>query len=217
MKILEMRPVSYNGRMDKISSGRVREVKTTLAAQVPKGSRVLEIGCGTGELASLLVEQGCVVAGFDLNPSMVKTAEKRIETDGLEGKFSVKRMGIEGMDGFPDSNFDAVVSTLVFSELNNNERRFALEHAARVLRPGGHIVIADEVVPRKAMRRFLHAAVRLPLLVATYLVTGASTRPVDDLSGQMSEVGFCVVKETRSHGDSFAIVFGFKKEKEDTS
>jgi demethylmenaquinone methyltransferase/2-methoxy-6-polyprenyl-1,4-benzoquinol methylase len=217
MKILEMRPRSYDQRMEKISRGRVRAVKEAAAGEVLKGSHVLEIGCGTGELASLIVERGCIVEGFDLSPLMVKTAEKRIEKDDLTGKFSITHMGVDGMDGFPGENFDAVVSTLVLSELNDDERRFALKHAARVLRPGGCIIIADEVVPRTALRRLVHNIARLPLLAITYLVSGKSTYPIDDLAREISEVGFVVGKEVRSHGDSFTMVVGFKKQKQDKS
>jgi demethylmenaquinone methyltransferase/2-methoxy-6-polyprenyl-1,4-benzoquinol methylase len=148
MKILEMRPKSYDERIDRISRGRVRAIKEAVAGEVPEGSHVLEIGCGTGELAALIIERDCTVEGFDLSPSMVRVAEERIKTDNLNGKFSVRQVGVEAMDGFAGENFYSVVSTLVFSELNDDERRFALKHAARILRPGGSIVIADEVVPQ---------------------------------------------------------------------
>lgn len=212
MKILEMRPRSYDQRMEKVSRGRIRAVKEAVAVEVSEKSHVLEIGCGTGELAGLIIERGCTVEGFDLSPSMVEMAEKRIQTDNLKGKFSVKQMGVEGMDSFLSENFDAVVSTLVFSELNDDERRFALKQACRVLKPGGCIIIADEVVPQTAARRFFHTIFRLPLLAVTYLVSTQSTRPINDLAGKITEVGFIVEKEVRSHGDSFAMVVGRKKE-----
>jgi demethylmenaquinone methyltransferase/2-methoxy-6-polyprenyl-1,4-benzoquinol methylase len=210
MKILEMRPRSYDRRIDKISRGRVRLVKEAVAAEIIDGSRVLEIGCGTGELASMLVKRGCAVEGFDLSPSMVKAARERIETEILKDKFTVNEMGIEGMDSLPDAKFDAVVSTLVFSELSDDERRFALKHAARVLKRGGQIIVADEVVPRTAWRRIIQSVVRLPLVALTYLVSRTSTRPIADLVAEMTEAGFAIKKEVRSHGDAFAIVVGFK-------
>jgi demethylmenaquinone methyltransferase/2-methoxy-6-polyprenyl-1,4-benzoquinol methylase len=126
-------------------------------------------------------------------------------------------MGVDGMDGLTDANFDFVVSTLVFSELNDDERRFALKHAARVLRPGGRLIIADEVVPKSALRRLVHHIARLPLFAATYLVSGKSTHPINDLAREINAAGFIVEKESRSRGDSFAIVVGFKKEEENTS
>lgn len=211
MKILEMRPRSYDRRMQKASRGRTRQMKEKIAGQMPEKSHVLEIGCGTGELAGFMVERGCTVEGFDLSPSMVGAAMERIEKENLSGRFSVKCMGVEGMDDFPDENFDAVVSTLALSELSDDERGFALKHASRILKPGGRLVIADEVVPRTKVRRFIHSMARLPLLILTYLITGTSTRPISGLSGQIKETGLSVRKEERSQGDSFAFVIALKE------
>jgi len=208
MKILEMRPRSYDQKMDKISRGRVRAAKEAVAGEVPEGSHVLEIGCGTGELASLLILRGATVEGFDLSPSMIRTAKERIETENLSEKFSVTQMGVDGMDRFQDEQFDAIVSTLVFSELSDDERRFALEQAKRILKPDAAIIIADEVMPKTSFRRILHTVIRLPMLLATYLVSSSSTRPIPDLSGEMTGAGFFIQKEIRSHGDSFAMVVG---------
>jgi len=211
MKIIEMRPRSYDKQMDKVSQGRIRTIKESVASEVPAKSHVLEIGCGTGELASMMIQRTCTVEGFDLSPSMVKTAQERIESEHLKGKLNVNIMGIDGMDVFPDSHFDAIVSTLVFSELNDDERRFAIKHSERVLKPGGYIVIADEVVPRSVTRRIMHSIVRLPLLALTYLVSGHTTRPLADLAGEIIQMGFIINKEVRGHGDSFAMVVGRKQ------
>ena len=214
MKILEKRPKSYDRRMDKISRGRIRSIKEQVAGCVPTGSHVLEIGCGTGELAGLMIRRGCTVEAFDLNPFMVKAAIERIETENLKGKFSVKESGVEQMDGFSSEQYDAVVSTLVFSELNVDERRFALKHAARVLKPKGRLIIADEVVPRRKVHRLIHALARLPMLAATYIVSGQSTQPINNLAGEIADAKIIVEKEERRQADSFAIVVGFKKERE---
>jgi demethylmenaquinone methyltransferase/2-methoxy-6-polyprenyl-1,4-benzoquinol methylase len=216
MKILEMRPKSYDRQMDRISGGRVRAAKETVAGEVPKGSRVLEIGCGTGELAGLIIRRGATVEGFDLSPSMIRTATERIQTENLAKRFSVSRMGVDGMDRFQNDQFDTVVSTLVFSELSDDERRFALKHAKRILKPGGMIIIADEVVPKTLFRKILHAIIRFPLLALTYLVSSSSTRPIPDLSGELIQAGFSIQKEIRSHGDSFAMITGVKQKGEKT-
>ena len=214
MKILEMRPRSYDQRMDKVSRGRVRAMKVAVANEIAEGSHVLEIGCGTGELASMIIERDCTVEGFDLSPSMVEATTGGIETEDLERSFRVSEMGVEGMDGFQDSSFDAVVSTLVFSELSDDERRFALKHAARVLKQGGLIVIADEVIPDTPLRRIGHAVLRFPLVLLTYFVSSRSTRPLADLRGELERAGFSIIKEERSQGGAFAMLVGHKQ-KED--
>jgi cyclopropane fatty-acyl-phospholipid synthase-like methyltransferase len=205
MKILEARPRSYDRRISQLSRRWARAMKEQVAAAVRPGSKVLEIGCGTGELASLLVSSGCTVDAFDLSPSMVAAARERIAGEGLEGRLTVQQMGVEAMDTMPHGVYDAVVSTLVFSELADSERRFALRHAHKLLRADGRLVIADEVVPRSPSRRMLQALFRLPMVAATYLITRSSTRPVKDLAGEVSAAGFVVQKEQRSHGDTFAI------------
>ena len=144
--------------------------------------------------------------------SQALAAGERIEAEGLAGEFTASKMGVDGMDSLPAGSFDAVVSTLVFSELNDDERRFALKHAARVLKPGGRIIIADEVVPRAGGQRFVQNMVRLPMLAVTYLVSSSVTGPIKDLAGEMETAGFRIVKEERSHGDSFIIITGIKQE-----
>jgi demethylmenaquinone methyltransferase/2-methoxy-6-polyprenyl-1,4-benzoquinol methylase len=206
MKILEGSPRSYDRRMDRASRGRVRAIKESVAEAVPPEARVLEIGCGTGELAAMLIDRGAVVDAFDASPTMIELVRGRIEDEGLHEKLKVRHMGVDGMDGLPAGDYDAVVSTLVFSELSADERAYALEHSARILKPGGLLVIADEVVPRKAASRLLQSAVRLPMLAATYLASRASTQPIGDLAGEVAQAGFHVDKERRSHGDAFAVV-----------
>lgn len=214
MKILEMRPRSYDKRIDKISSGRVRAIKEAVVREIEKGSYVLDIGCGTGELASMLVKQSCRVEGFDLSPGMVEAAKERIETENLAKHFTLREMGVENMDNLPGDKFDAVVATLVFSELSDDERRFALKHAQRVLRSGARLIIADEVVPRKKVYRLIHFLARIPLVAITFLVSRRLTRPIAHLAEEMKSAGFDIDMEQRSQAEAFTLVIGRKKNSE---
>ncbi len=164
MKILEKRPVSYDRRMNKFSFGQIKSVKEKVVREIPDNSRVLEIGCGTGELATMLIGRGATVTAFDANPAMVAVARERINNQDIKDKLNIREMGVEGMDSLPSAIYDAVVATLVFSEFSDDERRFALRHSLRVLKPDGVLVVADEVVPRKAFLKLLHSLVRLPII-----------------------------------------------------
>jgi len=214
MKILEGRPRSYDRRMDELSRGRVRAMKRAVASEIPPGTRVLEVGCGTGELAALICARGATVEALDRSSSMLAVAARRIEEEGLDGRLTLREMGVEGMDGLEERAYGAVVSTLVLSELTDDERRYALEHAFRVLEPGGLLVIADEVSPRSRAGRLLHALTRVPVLAATYLVSGASTRPIPNLPGEVLGAGFTIEKEERSQGDAFAVLVAHRPAKE---
>ena len=210
MKILEGRPRDYDRLMIRLSRGRVGEVKESVAAEIPPGARVLEIGCGTGELAEMMIARGAAVDGFDASPDMVRAAEERINREGLSGRFTVREMGVSEMDSLGESAYDVVVSTLVLSELSDDERKYALRQSARILKPLGIMVIADEAAPRTPGRKLIHTLVRIPLLAATYLVSRASTRPLTDINGDLSESGFILEKEIRSHGDAFTLAVARK-------
>lgn len=205
MKILERRPASYDRRMDRASGGRIRRIKSALAALVPTGAQVLELGCGTGELAALVLARGATVEGFDRSPSMVAVAQQRIESEGLASRLTVRQMGVDGMDGLDRARYDVVLASLVLSELSDDERRYALRHCRRVLRPDGQLLVADEVWPRGRIRRLLHGVARAPLALATYLVSSATTRPLEDLPAELHRAGFELRSEERSHGDAFAL------------
>jgi len=212
MRLLEGRPRSYDRRMDRVSGGRVRALKEAVAAAVPTGARVLEMGCGTGELLVLLAGRGATVVGFDVSPAMLAVARERIEAADLSGRVAVREHGVEGLDGLDPGAWDAVVSTLVLSELTDDERRFALREAHRVLAPGGRLLVVAEVVPGSRLRRAVQTAVRAPLLALTWLSSRGVTRPVADLTGEVRGAGFVIDRNERSHGDAVAFLVAHRPE-----
>ncbi len=214
MKILEGRPPSYDRRINQASGGRVAAMKKAVVKEVPKGAHVLEVGCGTGELGAMLCADGCTVDGFDFSPAMVKEANRRIVDDKLAKCLSVREMGVDGMDGIEEGLYDAVVATLSLSELTDGERRFALQHAFRVLKPGGTLVVADEVLPKAAGQRWLHTVARAPLVAATFLASRSSTRPIADLAGEAVTAGFTVDKQDLSDQGAFCLLVAHRPKEE---
>jgi ubiquinone/menaquinone biosynthesis C-methylase UbiE len=208
MKILERRPQTYDRLMDKTSCGRILEFKKTIVAELHAARHVLEIGCGTGELAAMLASRNVRVDGFDINPAMIMLAKERIRAEDINGRFSVRLMGVDAMDELADQCYDAVVATLVLSELSEDERLYALRHAARVLKTKGLFVIVDELLPRSFIKKLIYSVLRLPLKIATYLVARSTTRPLRNLGAELSSVGFRIEKELRNRGDCLALVVG---------
>lgn len=212
MRILESAPRRYDLGIRLLSLGGVNRLYNAVAAAAVGGTRaprVLEIGCGTGSLTQVLVGHGAVVTAIDWNPEMLAIAKDKlaIAKDRVEFK---EMAAVEIADRFPADGFDAIASTLVLSEMSPDEQRYVLEAAHKVLRPGGRLVMGDEVKPRGFARRCLHACLRWPLAVVTYVLTQTTTAAVDDLAGLIAGAGFRVLSETRGTQGSLAVVVAQK-------
>lgn len=214
MKILESQPHRYDRGIALLSLGQADRFKRRIVEEnVRAGTRMLEIGAGTGTMALMAVSAGALVYGFDVSGAMLDVAREKIEAAGLGEKVELVEMGVSGMDRLEGSSFDLVASTLVFSELSHDERAYALREAFRALKPGGRLVIADEARPRSAARRLVHSLVRIPLLVVTFALTQTSTRAVEGLEDQVKEAGFVLEIVERYSFDSFIFLTAGKEEK----
>lgn len=214
MKILESQPRRYDLGISLLSFGQSERVKSRLVAEnVTPGSRVLDLGCGTGTVAILAARAGARAVAVDISAPMLAVAGEKIEAASLGDRIELIEMGISGMDRFADVSFDVVMSSLTFSELSLDEQRYALEHSFRILRPGGLLATADEAKPTTAGKRLLHSLIRIPLLAVTFALTQTMTHAVEGLSDRVREAGFRVETEERTGLDSFLYLVARKDEK----
>jgi SAM-dependent methyltransferase len=191
MKWLETSPGDYDRGIELLTLGRLQPLKERIAREYTgPGDHVLEIGCGTGGLALLMAQQGARVTAVDASGEMLAEARRKAEKDTkLDISFLQLDVTVLG-EHFEPGSFDLVVSTLVFSELQPEVRRYALEQAAHLLAPGGRLIIADEVIPDSAWQRLLYWSVHLPLAVLTWLLTRTGTRPLRRFEDELRLAGF---------------------------
>lgn len=197
MRILESAPSRYDRGLRILTWGRLDEVYDRLVTHVKPGRRVLDLGCGTGALALRAAARGALVKGIDVNSQMLEMAEQRAQKAGLGDLVRFAEMGIAELDGEESEAYDAVTSGLCFSELTADEQSYALRQVMRLLRPGGLLLLTDEVVPRTRWKRLLNATVRLPLALLAYLWTQTTTHAVRDLPRKVVREGF-VVQSSRA-------------------
>ena len=103
-----------------------------------EGSRVLEIGCGTGKLTEALVERGLLVDAVDPGPKMIELARRRTgHSDAVA--FQVGRFEDISL---PERAFDAVFSATAFHWVDPD---VGWAKAARALRPGGMLALLQHI------------------------------------------------------------------------
>ena len=103
--------------------------------------RVLELGTGTGETALRVraMHPAAEWVGIDASEAMLARARERLPGADLR----LQRLE----DELPSGPFDLVVSALAVHHLDGAGKRDLFSRVARVLRPGGHFVLGDVVVP----------------------------------------------------------------------
>ena len=125
--------------------GKLRELRqrTATLARLQQGDAVLDVGCGTGTLSLEVARRvGSTgrVAGVDPGTEQIARARVKAARSHLPIEFQV---GVIEQLPFPDSTFDVVFSTLMMHHLPAGLKRQGLAEIARVLKPGGRLIIAD--------------------------------------------------------------------------
>ena len=134
-----------------MARGKWREAqrKAVDLARFQSGETVLDVGCGTGTLtleACARVGSTGRVSGIDPGPKQIARARQKAARRGLPIDFQV---GVIERLPFPAKSFDAVLSTLMMHVLPDDLKRQGLSEIARVLKPGGRLLVVDTMRPAK--------------------------------------------------------------------
>lgn len=198
MKILESSPARYDRGIRLLTLGKIDKIYDRMTSAIKGNERILDIGCGTGALTLRAAGKKAMVLGIDINPAMLDILRQKTARQGLEELVTLKEMGAAELDGLKEGRYDRVLAGLCFSELSEGEIDFVLPHIFRILKPGGHLHVADEVRPGGFVRKQITGMIRLPLALLTYLLTQTSTRPVRDILPRILGMGF-ELTSIRSH------------------
>ncbi len=128
-------------------------------AQIKPGDSVLDVACGTGNLtltAKAYAGADAKVHGIDASPEMIEVARKKTARSKYKVVFDVGL--IEKLD-FPDGTFDVVISRLAIHHLPDDLKPKAFAEILRVLKPGGHLLIADFSQPSNHVMGHLTAVI----------------------------------------------------------
>lgn len=121
-----------------LAAMRARTIRV-VAAHVPPGGRVLDLGCGPGTDAVTLAARGFRITAVDWSPRMVEEARQRVRDAGLEHRVTVRLLGIQELDGLEAGGFDLACAN--FGPFNCvPDLAAAAAAVASRLRPGGVVV-----------------------------------------------------------------------------
>jgi phosphatidylethanolamine/phosphatidyl-N-methylethanolamine N-methyltransferase len=121
------------------------------AASERVGGRILEVGVGTG-ISLPYYSDDSRIFGIDISEQMLRKARQRVVERHLHNVEHLAVMDAERLD-LPDASFDVVVAQYVVNTVPHPEA--ALDEFARVLKPGGEIVILNRVGADAGPRRVL--------------------------------------------------------------
>jgi ubiquinone/menaquinone biosynthesis C-methylase UbiE len=157
-------------------------------AQLTQGSRVLDVGCGTGTLAIMVkqLHSEAEVVGIDADSKILGIARAKAAKAGINLMLD---QGMADQLPYADSSFDRVLSSLFFHHLKSANKRRTLREVFRVLCSGGRFDVVDFGLPRTFYSRLLAR------LTANGEEVAANVQGL--LPEMFREVGFENVAETK--------------------
>jgi ubiquinone/menaquinone biosynthesis C-methylase UbiE len=203
MKILESAPDRYDAGIRILTLGSVDKAYDRLISHVQRKQRALDIGCGTGALTLRAAQKGAKVKGIDVNSRMLEIANKRVAEAQLEQNVELCEIGVVELEDEAAESYDIVMSGLCFSELTEDELIYSLKVVKKILKPGGILLIADEVMPQNIPKRILYRLLRFPLMIITYLLTQTTTNSVRNLPERIKEAGLLIESVRLSKMENF--------------
>lgn len=148
-----------------------------------KGSRILEVGIGTGANLPFYPE-GITVTAIDFSTGMLDRARQRAEELGLE--LELRLMDVQNL-GFADHTFDTVVSSCVFCSVPDPKQ--GLAEIRRVLKPNGRLLMLEHVCSERPVIRSMMN------LVNPIFALGLGENINRQTGRMLWEAGFIIVEE----------------------
>ncbi len=107
----------------------------------PMSGKVLELGCGAGDVTLLFAEKGYQVSGIDIAPTAIEWAKEKTLKTNIKAEFvdgDVRNLG-----RWEDGTFDIVIDGHCLHCIIGDDRAVVLKEAYRVLRPGGLFYVSS--------------------------------------------------------------------------
>jgi 2-polyprenyl-3-methyl-5-hydroxy-6-metoxy-1,4-benzoquinol methylase len=185
----------YNQITNANSLNQTVKSKEYLVGLVRPDTSALELGCGNGILGISLAKKGLSVTGLDLSKKMITNAKKRSKEEGLTNiRFEVTDL----LSYDTDEKFDYVVLPYILNVFPDEQSvSEVVKKAISHLKPGGHLLIADEMRPKNALLSICVNILRIPVFMFFMITTGMSYHKIHDLKNIMEKLNIEIIEEKR--------------------
>ncbi|MCE5231616.1 class I SAM-dependent methyltransferase [bacterium] len=196
---------AYDHRMGSFRDVAAENREDLAKFNLPSGSWILEIGCGTGRFARAAAAAGMNVTAIDVSPIMLEFIKKKAADEGLP-PIATQHSGFLTMD-LPAAHFDAALSGAALHHLPDAWKLVALRNVARVLKQGGQFILRDVVFavpdgesPEPAFEHFAGAFPNMRVEAARHVAQEFSTYDWI-MEGLLQRAGFEILsRENPSEG-----------------
>lgn len=152
---------------------------------VPPGAHLLDVACGSGQLALIAAREGVRVTGVDIAENLIERAHARSMAEGIPGRFRVA--DAESLP-FPDASFDVVVSLI--GAMFAPRPHLVARELTRVCVPGGTIAMANWTAGGFVGKMFHTIAKFIPSGMPSPLLWGDEAVVRERFGSQVCELRF---------------------------
>ena len=211
MKFVELAPERYDWSVAVMTAGRLDKLKQRAASFVQPGDHVLDVGCGTGTMALRCLRKGATVVGLDISAYMLEVAKAKATKEGYEGKLTLIKDSVTQLRKHASPNtFDCIICTMVLGEFSNEYLDYIFSECRELLRPGGKLIIADEVWPTNDITRAAYTVMLGLAWIPQFLLLRRVAYPVTGLKDRITSSGFKITTDEQSFLTVFAFIVGTK-------
>ncbi len=147
IKSYDLASGSYEQLARIYSNDKIRLSKLAQVDWMEPGSRVLYLGCGTGDEVVRAAQNGLEVTAIDLSSRMLARLAKRIEPLGLD----IRLIEVDAFEFKEFQSFDYVAANFFFNIFNRESLPDILQHAIKLVKPGGGLLIAEIALPQGSL------------------------------------------------------------------
>ncbi|MFC2067700.1 glycosyltransferase [Chloroflexota bacterium] len=119
--------------------GETEVARIKLLSHLVEGQKVLEIGCGNGDLSIEMAKEGFDVVGVDISEAGIKQASEKAKNEDLDSRANFLVMDETSLD-FPDNSFNSILIAEILEHVRSS--RELIEEAIRVVWNGGRVVVS---------------------------------------------------------------------------